>query len=194
MVAITTQAKVKAAFNISVADKDALITELIAQVGAWVASYTGRNFDGENVTELTQSPGHGATELVLNKFPTSSVTSVHVSCDVPRVYDATTLLTAGEDYLVDSDAGILHRVDGSAWPTPPQSVRVIYVVAFAGGAVPGDVERAAIEVIGVKLEKGWSNAYHITSKDLGDGGLMGIRFDDIPPSAREVFDRYRRAA
>ncbi|MCP3904783.1 MAG: hypothetical protein GY715_14240 [Planctomycetes bacterium] len=167
-------------------DADTIIDDLLASVTAWAEDYTGREFSSETLTMLTEALGNQSCALLLERFPLTSITSVHVNTDLPRVFDADALLTDGTDFIVDLERGIVHRVDGSYWPRSPQSVKVIYTAGY--GAIPAHVERAAIEIIATKYSKGKGQLYHVTGESRGDGSVTGIRFDDIPMHAREVFN------
>ncbi|MDX1388946.1 MAG: hypothetical protein R3344_07130 [Acidobacteriota bacterium] len=187
---LTTRANVKTAFDIGGTDDDDRIDLLLGAVTDWAKEFCRREFFNATYTEYKHAKGAYATGLLLDEFPVSSVTTVHVSTDLPRVYDSTTLLTADEDYLVDEAAGILYRVDGSTFPQDIRSVKVVYVAGYS--TVPGDLERAAIELIGVKLFKGKGKMYHLTTEQrVGEGMVQGIRFDDAPDDCLRVFERYR---
>lgn len=186
---LSTLGNVKSSLDITVTAEDDRIDALLAAVTTWGESFCGRKFFSAARTEYYAAGGVGNVLLVLDVWPVTSVTSVHESLDLPRVWDATTLLTANEAYLYNPDNGFLHRVDGSDWATDPRSIQVIYTAGYA--TAPADIERAAIELIAAKLQKGKQEQYHITSTNVGDGAIGGIRFDDMSPHTRATFELYR---
>lgn len=186
---LTTRDNVKAALNITGSDDDARIDSLLAVVTDFIQSYCNRTFASDTLTEYPKVNGYNASTVNLKRYPVTSVTSVHVSTDLPRVYGADELLTADEDYILDEDPGILHRTDGSAWPTGIKAVKVVYVGGYS--TIPADLERAAIEIIAVKLNKGKFQLYHVTQEDAAEGGIRMLRWEDIPTTTQQVLDDYR---
>lgn len=77
--------------------------------------------------------------LRLSQWPVKTVASVHESMDWPRVYDATTLLVEGTDYLVDNSLGEIRRIS-SGWRTCwAQGERAIKIVRTAGFSSTAEV-------------------------------------------------------
>lgn len=183
---ITTAAKVKTAFDIDSTADDTRLADLISAVETMIEKRFGLTIAAASSSE--DYNGNGTSVLVLRRFPTVSIADVWVSTDLPRVFDATTVLTADEDYILDADFGVLHRTDGLVFPRGPKTVRVSSSYGFS--SVPADLERAAIETIGSKLFKSKDKLYHLTSESRGDGSITGIRWEDVPPDAKEVFESY----
>lgn len=183
---ITTLAAVKSAFDIDGDAQDARISALISSVQALVERRFGLTIDSGSGSD--DYNGSGTDVLLLRRVPLVAVTTVHSSTDLPRVYDATTLLTANEDYIVDLDNAILYRTDGLAFPRGAKTVRVANSFGYA--SIPADLERAAMETINVKLQKAIDKLYHLTSESRGEGSIAGIRWEDVPPDARDVFESY----
>jgi len=188
---LTTRDNVKTAFDYNTAEHDALIDALLPRVTSFAQTYCGRLFFEQEVTEYPSLASACAATIFVRNYPIATVTSLHFSSDVPRVYDATTLLVDGTDYLIDEHS---QRVE---FVTPRyvygasllRAVRIIYVGGYA--IIPDDLARAAEEIIGDKVEKGKGRLYHLTGQNRSDGSLAGIRFDDIPDNARETLDFYR---
>ena len=189
---LTTRANVKTALDISGTAQDDRIDALLAQVTDDIQSYCDRTFAlGSGLTEYPEVRGYPLHSVQLDRFPVVSVTSLHFSNEWPRVYDSTTLLTEGTDFVVDEDSGLVRFVC-SKYPTglAARAVKVVYDGGYS--TIPADLERAAIELIAVKLAKGANQSYHVTSRAAGDGSISGIRFDDWTDAMRRVCDRYRR--
>ncbi len=193
---LTTRENVRKATNKKAADDtyttahddDGRIDMLLAAVTDFAQTYCARDFFSATVTEYPLVAGARCDVLNLGVYPVTSVTTVHVSTDLPRSYGADELLTADEDYILLESSGALHRVDGGTWPTGPKTVKVVYVSGYA--TIPADLEWAAIETIAFSLEKAKAKQYHLTSDSMGEGSTSGYRFD-IPDTARRVFDLYR---
>lgn len=194
----TTLAATKTALGLGSATGDeSNINALIPQVtalalGPDLMDRPGFFQNGSDVTEYPSVVSAG-TRLFLDRYPNAVVTSIHVSTDAPRVYDATTILTADQDYIVNPETGVVHRI-ASTWPTDVRAVQVIYDGGYTvGGAAPfpAELERAAQMIIAAMLQKGKDRIYHLTGTNLGDGQVTGIRFDDIPDTARAIFLGYR---
>ena len=188
---LTTSANVKTALKISTSDDDARIALLLTSVTKWVQNYTRRILINGSVTDL--GDGKDSDSYVLKDYPVTAVSHVYNSLDVPRVYTTATELTVATQYVLEASKGILKRVDGGVFKGGPQSVKVEYTAGYA--SVPEDLERAAIEVISVKLVKGKNQSYHLAGENRGEGSVTyaadTISRHDIPFHALQVFDFYR---
>lgn len=203
---LTTLAAIKArladATKDANAERDTALTALISSVSADVERECNRKFDYSATLTEYHSPNEESDFLYLRRPPAHSIASVHVSTSVPRVWDATTLLTAGTAYDFETDdqppyATKLYRLDGQKFPCGPKVVRVVYACGFGGSApapfdvVPADLAQAVIETIWSKYQKGAGGMYHLTSKTSIEGNVTGVRFVDAPDSAVRVFEHYR---
>lgn len=187
---LTTRAAVKAAFGITGTTHDAQIDALLPQVTDQFHTYCGRNFIEATVTEYPTPLSSCATMLLPNRPPITAVTSLHWSQAIPRVYDSTTLLTEGTDYFVSEDGQWIEFVSPQSWTSSATKVaKLVYTGGYA--SIPGDIERAAQEVIGVKLMKADGKLYHFAGVQQADGNMTGLRWDDITPNALAVLDSYR---
>lgn len=192
-------ADVKTALNMgSGTGDDALLGKLIPEVTETILTMLGRPYflNGSDVTEYPRLRASESAKLFLLRWPieTGKPTAVHVSLDLPRVYDASTILTVDENYMVDEEEGVLHRI-GAFWPESPKAIRVIY----DGGktnqlAASKDLVRASNIIIAAMMQKAKDRIYHATQERLGDGELRGVRFDDIPQTAREIIMAHREVA
>lgn len=190
---LTSKANVIASFpTLAATEYDDILDQLIPQVTDYVHAFCGHRFDRSTETKYMDAQGCSASTLTLDRFPVQSITSVHVSLGLPRVWNATTLLDPDTDYTVDLTAGIVHRMNGY-WPHFERygfgSVKI--VVDSGPAVVPGHIERAVIETIAVKAMKSRHNEYHVTSKQVGPESIDNIKWDDVPPHAKEVFEMER---
>lgn len=192
----TSAAAVKVALNLpGTSGDDGNIAALVPQATAWLLQEMDRpkffksHSSGTPVDETTFVRVHegGSAKLFLPRYPNVTITSLWLSTSVPRVYDATTLLTDGTHFLLDAETGIVHRVGGD-WPDDPLAVKVTYNGGY--DTVPAEMERAAQELIAFWLQKGKDRLYHLTGTQLGDGEVQGVRFD-APQTVIDACWRYR---
>jgi len=188
MANLTDLAAVRQALKMTGTGDDVRVTELLSVVDADIQGYCGRDLFSATLTEYFTAEGEGCDRLLVNEWPITSVTSVHVSTDLPRVYDSTTLLTADEDYITHLEAGVIDRVDNGIFPKNSRATKVIYVGGYA--TIPKDLEWAAIECISYHLQRSKHHLHHLTSINTDHGDLVGVRFN-IPDTARVILDRYR---
>ena len=181
-------AEVKTRLKISGTDDDARITALITAVTAYIDGEIGGNHHAAAITDdVRYYDGRGRLHLVLRGGPwDADPSSVHVSTDIPRVYDAGTLLDTSTAYILDAELGSLHRVDGQRWASGPKTIKIVIT---HGESAPADLKQAAIEIIQVKLVKGKEKQYHVTGERQGEGQI-NIRAADVPAHAQRVIDRY----
>lgn len=187
----TTRDRFKTAFAISDDRYDAAIDQLLPQVTEQLQGEFGRTIFEATLTEYPQPLSRCATILLVKNPPITSITSLHVSTDIPRVYDATTLLVNGTDYLLSEDGQWIEFPSPLYFPSGSMSraVQVIYVGGYA--TVPGDIEEASQRLLAVKLYKATGQLYHLAGENRADGGMSGVRFDDITPNVEAVINRYR---
>lgn len=195
---LTTRDAVKLAIGETGSAQDATIDQMLPAVTAIGENYCNRPLIEDEVTEFLDAQDHET--FTLKSYPVTTITSVHHSTGTPRVYDATTLLTVATQYIFDSVAGIVRRVDGSlfACAGPRRGGQEIKVVATVGYAtIPADLELGAIIWITAILPRFASGgSFHLASLNRGDGS---ITFDtsgelmrtSIPPAVRALWDPFR---
>lgn len=153
----------------------------------------------------------GHRRIRMSQWPVKTVTSVHESTSWPRVWDSTTLLVEGTDYLVDNETGELRRIGGGGglayWACGERAVRVIrvagYTQPFAASDTSGAYTRAEAldalaELTGLVLviaagifkegdTRGWGDT------DTTDAqGAVRRALAYLSPSQLEALDSYRR--
>lgn len=166
---------------------DSLIESLLVQATATIDGYAGRSFTLSAYTEYPRA--EESSRLVLEHYPVqlSQVPTVHESADLPRVYDATTLLVDGEDYFLDTDTGILERTAGR-WANGPRCVRVIYAAGFT--AVPAEVNWCCIYLTALwLLGRRFVGVQGATGTD---GSMTRFDHDRLPWVVKDILDRYRK--
>jgi hypothetical protein len=182
----------KLALSISSADDDDLLVQCVAAVTAEAAARLGiPSFDIEDVVEFPEIEGPTVTGFKLQRWPVASIASVHLSTEIPRIYDATTELVEDTDFFrtgqkIDLVAAI--RIYGIA----SKAVRVLYRVGYEETAnIPQALQSIATEVVMAKYEKRKSKLYHLTNETLGDGRIEGIKWDDWSPHQIAVIESLR---
>lgn len=160
---------------------DALIDELILQAKGAIDSFCRRDFGS---SERTEYPRGGARQIVLRAFPVQSITSIHECTDVPRVYDATTVLTTS-DYVADLDRGIIERV--GTWANGTRAIRVIYQGGPA--SVPADVNRAAVKLVAHWFQQ--RQFIGISSVAAPEGSTTRLETSGFPADVAALLGPYR---
>lgn len=130
--------------------------------------------------------------LQLPNWPVGAITSIHESTDSPRVWDATTLVSA-DDYVVNLLTGEVHLSTG-AWNAIPQSIRFIGYLGYgySGAAIPGDLKRAVTQVAAKLWTTERDGLDGKTSAGGGPGGGVNLETTMLTPFAERVFELYRR--
>jgi uncharacterized phiE125 gp8 family phage protein len=137
---LDTLSNVKARLGITTSADDTLLGLLQDTADAAIANYCNRDFAGGTFTEY--APG-GSEFIHLRNFPVSSVTSVKL--DSTRNFGAETVVST-DDYVVETDRGVIQSVAGAFLPSEPQVLQVVY--ATATSSVPADVKEAYARLVG----------------------------------------------
>jgi hypothetical protein len=169
---------------------DAAITALLPQVTTQIQNYCDRVFAQATVTEYPTPRAWVVRTFQIDRPPIASVSSCWVSLDIPRVYDATTLLVEGTDFIVSDDR---RTVELALQRIPYRLLSGLIKITYLGGyaTIPDDIVRAAQELLIVKLYKATGKVYHLLGESREDGTMGGIRFDDMTPNALSILDDYR---
>ena len=132
-----TLAEAKLHCRVDVADDDTLISALISSARTYCETFTGRAFVQQTL-QLNLNRWPSTKAITLPRPPLRSVTSV-----IYYETDGTPVtLTAGTDYLVDTDSepGRVILPYGKTWPTnslyPLNPIRVTYVAGYLAATGP----------------------------------------------------------
>ena len=190
MADLTTQAALRLAWKITTnSTEDLALPALISQVSDLIQGPTwcNRTFAQASVTEYPAPLSHYASVLFPSRPPIGTITSLHFSSAIPRVYDATTLLVEGTDYIVSADFNTIELVSArSLSGIRAKAFKLIYSGGYA--TLPKEIERACQEIIAVKVYKATGRLYHFQSVTAADGAIQGARFDDVTPDAERVLN------
>lgn len=151
------------------------------------------------VTEGTITEYHwvrrSESEIMVREFPIIAAPTIHESAASPPVYDATTLLTEGTDYVVDYDTGIITRMSSgspTAWCTNHEGVRIVYTGGYSQADVPQDLKQLCAEFVHMKYVAVERNLTNQSSVSDGLGTRNYTAPADLTSWMRERARRHRR--
>lgn len=138
---LDTLSNVKARQGVTTSADDALLDLLRESADDFIAKYCGRDFEAGTFTEYHSGE---VNVLRLRNYPVASVTSV--KADRLMDFGADTLVPSDE-YIVDSDRGVIYCRDGPfiVGEPSPRGVQVVYVTSTD---VPNDVKEAYAVLVG----------------------------------------------
>lgn len=178
-----TKAEVKEYLNLTDANSDALIDNLIARVEAVAqADKCQRTFGSSTFVEYLD--GDGSDTLLLQQYPVISID--HIYDDLDRDYDAASELDVDDMAIYDQYGKVVY-VNGMFTPGA-QNIKIEYHAGYV--TIPDDLKLALIKTVAAELIGARAQVNAIK----GDG--EGTDFDDRPKrlkkEADEVFKLYRR--
>jgi uncharacterized phiE125 gp8 family phage protein len=136
-VALVALADAKAFLKISASTEDVIVGDIVNAVSGTINRYCGRVFLSAEYTEFYD--GTGTRELILRKFPVTSVTSLND--DVNRQWTDATAKDVNSDVILDGGAGILSLWNnGGRFARGRQNVKIVYTAGYALAAIPYDVQ------------------------------------------------------
>lgn len=163
--------------------QDAILEVFIEAATAWIESYCNRTF--ESVTHSKTYDGDNGVELFLGESPVTSITSVEITTG--SVASPTTTELDSNDYVLYEDDGRIVLVDGDAFSKGNLNVAVTF---NAGKALPGDVKKAAIDLVRWYWRRWNENREGISSISAAD---VNTTYEtDVPKAIRNALDRHRR--
>lgn len=138
--AIITLADAKAHLNLTRTETDTLLQQVLDDAHDICERRTGQVWTSRTVTAETRN-GDGTSRLQLRWSPVTAVASVT---------ESGTALTAGTDYVLEAETGILWRgttTAAAAWESGRQNVVVTYTTGPIGGTVPGHIRRGLFYLV-----------------------------------------------
>lgn len=174
------------------------LTFLANGASATIKSYLKR--DLERATYIEYYDGTDRPELVLRNYPVSSITNIWVDGDGyygqgASAFPASTLLTAGENYVLQPDyggtlsrTGVVLRLGGGSgtwpgffpsdsrgklagkklagWPRGWGNIKVEYIAGYAQDDIPDDIRTAGVMIAAV-LNRSLPLGGYLQSESLG---------------------------
>lgn len=175
--ALTTTAAVKAYKSITGDEFDTLISALVLRASAAIKTYVSRQIESASVSEVRD--GHGGVAMLLRESPVTAVSALRVDGQlIPQGGFGIAGWRLANDSLV---------LEGYRFTRGDANVQIDYTAGYS--TVPADIEQACIETVVLALER--RNHIDVSSKSLA-GETVSFITADIPPSARNVLDQYRR--
>ena len=199
--ALVSLAELKAYLEAAGPTQDPNLEDAINGATAWLEGKVNRHLVTRgDVTELHTIPGGGAA-LQLSQPETIAVASVHESTQLPPLYDATTLLTADDDYALDREAGRIIRLSSGApfpWATGYRAVQVVHSYGYRdrnglpapAKPIPEDIRRICLTVAAAMFQEGANQRWGTSSVTDAQGSVT--RFTGyLPPSQMRALKSYR---
>jgi hypothetical protein len=140
-------------------------------------------------------------EIRTGEWPIISVTSVYESIPVPRIYDATTLLTASQ-YEIVKPKGVIRRLETiGPWPWWPghHAIQLNYAAGYQATdgtpaqaiPIPWDLKQAALFIAASIFKESNRQQWGVSSQSDALGNVtrfMGY----IPPSMADILASHAR--
>lgn len=190
---LTTLSQVKALLELTEADWDDLVTEIIGAVSIRAAAYCNRDFEKKERVEFHNG---GGQYLYLKGLPVVSIASIYGS-DTWE-WDAGTLIPAGDYQLLS--AGMVGYRSG-VWPYGPQALKVTYTGGydpfFEGpgdppegyNPPPADLEMAVRTQVAYDFRR--RKDIGLESVSFPDGSIQKMASGEFLKAVKDVLDRYR---
>jgi len=186
----------KEQLSISGDGKDTPIEQIINRATATVEAYLGRQLVTRgNLTE-SHTPDGCFADLYLLEWPIITVTTVHESAE--RAYDADSLLTVADDYIVSKPAGKIHRVFSGGggqrvWLPGFRTVQVVYSAGYANrSAVPDDIRSVCWDLMARKWNVDRSASHGVASLSDATGTVTRFLPSELLSLERQTLDMHRR--
>lgn len=202
MANFATRDNVKTFLGITSSTDDTLIDSILDRTTLMIKRYCGRDLEQTTYTD-ERHDGDGIDDsLLLRNWPIISVASVYDDPD--RLFTSDSLLTANEDYVVQSSGdtdnpGVIRRID-SVWLKGIQNIKVAYTAGYT--TTPVDLVQAQVDWtsflyknrdmrIGISSYR--LGAYSVNFKENTAKDSMGQNMGVIlpPDDVRMVLDYYR---
>jgi hypothetical protein len=178
---LTTLSQVKALLELTEADWDGLLEEVIAAVSERAGTYCNRDFEHKERLEYHDG---GSWYLYLKGLPVVEVASVHGS-DIWE-WDGGNLVPADHYQLLN--AGMVAYRFGT-WPYGQKALKVTYTGGYAEDAVPADLEMAVRTQVAYDFKR--RKDIGLESVSFPDGSIQKISSGEFLSSVKQVLDRYR---
>ena len=226
--ALATLAALRTALGIGPTDvsQDIRLQQFLDAAEAAVKEYCGRDFESTSYPGAASRgrgdsgyyDGSGRPELLLRQTPVTAVSAVYLDGggyygQAAGAFAASTLLTAGTDYIVKydgslggspaSNTGILLRLgggwdedtSGSVWPRGMGNIKVAYTAGYAAGSVPADLQSAVVQLACHLHFTGRTGGNPVQSESLGEYSVViaqRMMSKAELMSVRQLLTRYRR--
>lgn len=169
--------------------QDSLVEGFINACSFLVEKYCNRKFIQGTYTERYN--GVGVTEIQLNQWPITSITSIHV--DSRRSFGSDTLIDASNYEVFDDENAegfVVERFD-STFPRGRKNVQVVYVAGYADiDSVPNDLKLGTKIAIAFYYEQQQQKNWTFSNKQKVDENITLVQ--GLPESSTLILDNYKR--
>jgi hypothetical protein len=177
--AILTLAEYKIYKNITNNNSDTRLDFIIPKVEAYFIMRIKRNI--EEVEHEEYYDGDGTSELILKKYPVTSITELKIGDEV---------LTTDE-YALYSSTGIIKLKNGGAFYCGIQNIYIKYKSGYITANIPEELKIAIAQVVSRKHEEA-DKAGETFSSEAFLGGSLVIRESDLTGFAQDVINNYKK--
>ena len=200
--ALASVAELKSYGGFAGSTQDGNFEDALNRATAWLEGQKNGHFVTRGDAMEYHSLWDGRRQLQLSQFPTIAVTSIHESASIPPVYDATTLLTAGADYQIDKDLGIVRRVSSGAlfpWASGYRAIKAVHSYGYrkldatpvAALPIPDDLKLLCLFVATTIFKESDRARWGVSSVTDAQGTVTRY-LGYLPPDMRDVLSSYRR--
>jgi hypothetical protein len=185
---LTTLKAVKAKLEATQPDdaRDALISDCITRVSRWFEGQTHRVL-GQTAHQITVD-GNGRSRMYLPQYPVldTGLTVTVDGADIPK----RTVVGGSGWVLADKDSA-LARIElvGYVFSKDVQNVDLAFTAGYAPDALPGDLERAVIQMVILDFKEGPRLGIQSESQ-LGTS--VSFLPSVVPSAVQSVVDEYTR--
>lgn len=189
-VALVSLADLKEYVKVSGLTQDSILSAILNAVSQAINTYLGRVIISATKTEYYD--GDGTDELMLARFPITSVTSLHD--DPLRVFGDDTAIDVSADVMIEGDIGALRLWNNEgAFLRGRGNVKVVYVSGYTLANVPADLRLACLRWCATVNQRYTHKRHDIqtqTTRDLTTTFLNR----DMPEDVRQLLDPHKAPA
>ena len=180
---LCTRDNVKTYLGLSGTTHDSVIDDLIASASEAIENYCGRQFAVTSHTEYHDGQGSGS--VVLQYRPVTAVSGVWD--DPARDFEDDSLIES-DDYVLDSEGGIIRLLSGATFSHGVRNVKVSYSAGYS--AVPKDVTQACIMLIAAWFLRGREGADGLRGRTV-EGVSQQFDAASLPGPVKDLLSPYR---
>ena len=168
-------------------DSDSILGELINEVSEFCNSYCKRHLLSKSYVEYYD--GNGRDRLHLQNSPVSALTSLY-NAESNREFDSDSLVTIADDVLLNKEEGVIRLWDDETYFIKAKAnVKVTYTAGWALSSVPGDLQLAVYNLIGVQYKLWQEQRYTVQSDNVGSRS-RAWKLENIPSDVKLILDNY----
>ena len=180
-------ADVKSYLGITVSTTDSILSLLITNASAFIASYCNRKFASQNYTETRN--GSGGYRVYCNNSPVTAVSSVTVDgYAIPQALSPTMYGFTFDTSLIYIRQGIPNSGTPNTFQKGVQNITVAYTAGYV--TTPPDLSMACIELVASKFAK--RDRIDKKNETLGSQQTIGYDISDMPASVKTTLKQYQR--